>query len=257
MKKIISFLNQLKPYKRLYKIFWMVLTIIILFIFQIIMLSLVYAVPHNNSGFSYWVGGLYSLLVRSRVEPASAQGFIFAATVLGYIPIIIILPILYFITANWIIKEKLSDKFIDVPAKKYIRWSNYFHFLIIGSVFIIIPGLLSLLAGGGILPNQTWRAYAAVLSTNFWERIGGISVYLYYGIGCTFISIVIFWSIFILFEVIFKKIKIWSTSLKEKRSEKQEVKTHKNNKTKDSLSETGSSSMSMVDTKNFDITDEI
>ncbi|WP_144416885.1 hypothetical protein [Spiroplasma cantharicola] len=183
----------------------MISTIIGLLIFQIFMLSLSYAVPHANGGFHYWFKGLYSLLGESRHEPKSSQGFIFAASIIGYIPIIPIIPFLYFTFTNWLIQEKLSDKFIDVPKKKYLYWSTFIHFLAIATVFIIIPGLLTYLGGGGILPHQAYRAVSNGFSDNIGERIAGVCGILYYSIGCLFASIIIFWVIWMVLSWVGKQ----------------------------------------------------
>ncbi|AUB31820.1 hypothetical protein [Spiroplasma floricola] len=197
MKKFSNFLIKLKPYKRLYKIFWMVFIIACLFIFQIIMLSLSYAVPHKNGGFYYWIKGLYFLFGESIVEPKSAQGFIFAATVIGCLPIIPIIPILYFTFANWLIQEKLSDKFINVPKDKYLYWTTFIHFSGIAVIFFIIPGLLTYINGGGILPHQAYIAVPGAFSDNIAERIAGVSGIVYYAIGCVFTAIILFWTLWL------------------------------------------------------------
>ncbi|WP_339020391.1 hypothetical protein [Spiroplasma endosymbiont of Atherix ibis] len=226
MKKFSNFLIKLKPYKRLYKIFWMIFIIVSLFIFQIIMLSLSYAVPHKNGGFYYWIKGLYFLFWESRIEPNSAQGFIFAATVIGCLPIIPIIPILYFTFANWFIQEKLSDKFINVPKDKYLYWTTFIHFSGIAILFLIIPGLLTYINGGGILPHQTYKAVPGAFSNNFAERIAGASAIVYYAIGCLFATIILFWIIWMglcwigkQIQKLIESFKRWRMIQKEKKRE--------------------------------------
>ncbi|WP_342275035.1 hypothetical protein [Spiroplasma endosymbiont of Cantharis lateralis] len=241
MKKISEFLIKLKPYKRLYKMFWMILTITSLLVFQIFMLSLSYVVPHANGGFHYWFKGLHSLLGESRHEPNSSQGFIFAATIIGYIPIIPIIPFLYFTFTNWLIQEKLSDKFIDVPKSKYLYWSTFIHFSAIALVFLIIPGLLTYLGGGGILPHQAFIAVENTFSDNVGERIAAISGILYYSVGCLFATIIIFWVIWMMlswvgkqFQKLIDMFNNWRYSRKEMKRElklqKLEAKANKKKK---------------------------
>ncbi|QEH62043.1 hypothetical protein SCHIN_v1c08480 [Spiroplasma chinense] len=195
MKKFSIFLLKLKPYKRKYKMFWMVFIICCMLIFQFLMLTLSMVVPHNRSGFYYWFNGLHALLGDSRTEPNAAQGFIFAATIVGFIPIIPIIPVLYFTFANWFIQEKLSDKYIDVPKEKYMKWSTFYHFSGIAVVFLLIPGLISYAGGGGILPQHTFGAIPGAFTNNFMQRVAGICAFLYYGVGCVFAVIIIGWSI--------------------------------------------------------------
>ncbi|WP_338984515.1 hypothetical protein [Spiroplasma endosymbiont of Diplazon laetatorius] len=193
MKRFSKFLIRLKPYKRLYRMFWMVFIIACLFAFQMFMLTLSYVVQHNRGGFYYWFKGLFFLLAESRDEPNSSQGFIFAATIIGYIPIIPIIPFLYFTFANWFIQEKLSDKYIDVPKDKYLYWTKFIHFSILAVTFTLIPGLLTYMGGGGILPNQAFGAISGAFSDDFVERVAGVSAFLYYGVGCVFSTIILAW----------------------------------------------------------------
>ncbi|AHI53064.1 hypothetical protein [Spiroplasma culicicola] len=216
MKKFSVFLIKLKPYRRLYKIFWMCFIIIALFLFQMLMLLMTLFVPHQNSGFYYWINGLHSLLGQSRSEPNSAQGFIFAATIIGFIPIIPIIPVLYFTFANWFIQERLSDKFIEIPKEKYLKWSKFIHFSGIAVVFLLIPGILSYLGGGGILPQHTWAAIPGTFTNNLASRIGGISAFLYYGVGCVFALIIIMWTIGMVLAWIGRQIKRYFNYLGQK-----------------------------------------
>ncbi|WP_144416393.1 hypothetical protein [Spiroplasma litorale] len=167
------------------------------------------------------------MLIDSRNEPNSAQGFIFAATIIGAIPSIPIIPFLYFIFMNWFIQEKLSNKYINVPKDKYLYWSKYIHFTSIAIVFFVLFGLLSYIAGGGILPHQTFYAIPFAFSDNFSERIGGISAFLYYGVGCVFLLIMIVWNIIIVFSWVFKKIGILLEKWKNARLLKKEQKMAK------------------------------
>ncbi|AGR41404.1 hypothetical protein [Spiroplasma taiwanense] len=207
MKSFSNFLIKLKPYRRLYKIFWMCFIIIFLFIFQILMLSFSYLVPHKEGGFYYWINGLYALFANSRQEPNSAQGFIFAATIIGFIPIIPIIPILYFTFANWFIQEKLSDRFINVGKEKYLYWSKFIHFSGIAIIFLLIPGALSYMGGGSLLPHKTYVAIQGTFTTDLTSRVAGISAFLYYGVGCVFAIIIIFWVIWIALQWIGRQIQ--------------------------------------------------
>ncbi|AGR42282.1 hypothetical protein [Spiroplasma diminutum] len=241
MKKFNKFLIKLKPYRRLYKIFWMVFIIISLLIFQFLMLTFSYTVPNIHGGFYYWFRGLHSLLGESRAEPNSAQGFIFAATIIGYIPIIPIIPVLYFTFANWYIQEKLSDKYIDVPKEKYLYWTKFIHFSGLAVVFTLIPGILTYFGGGGLLPTQAFWAVGGIFSNNFMERVAGISAILYYAVGCVFALIIIFWTIWMLLCYIGRRIqkqidryREWRELLREKKRaaqlEKRETKSNKRKK---------------------------
>lgn len=231
MKKIIDFNTRLKPYKSLYKIFWLSFTLVVLFLFQLIMLSLTIVVPHINSGFFYWSRGVHSLLLDSRTEPHSSQGFIFAATVLGLFPSIAIIPFLYFISANWYINEKLSENFINTPKVKYMKWSKFIHFAIIGSVFILIPGLISLMNGGGLLPHHTYKAISGAFSDEFKIRTAGIAAFLYYGVGCLFTSIVVFWALGMILKWVQIKISAilgkWLEKYREWKIKKRDLKINK------------------------------
>ncbi|QHX36799.1 hypothetical protein [Spiroplasma sp. BIUS-1] len=193
MKKFSKFLIRLKPYKRLYKMFWMVFIIASLLLFQLIMLTCSYMVPHLKGGFYYWFKGLAFMFGESREETNAAQGFIFAAAIIGCVPIILILPVLYFTFANWFIQEKLSDKYIDVPKDKYLYWTKFIHFSGIAVLFTLIPGILTYFDGGGILPNQAFNAIGGAFSDSFIERVAGVSAFLYYGIGCVFSVIILAW----------------------------------------------------------------
>ncbi|ASP28059.1 hypothetical protein SCORR_v1c02850 [Spiroplasma corruscae] len=240
MKKLSDFLIRLKPYRRLNKIFWMSFTLICLFVFQMLMLIFSSVVIHKNSGFYYWFRGFHSLLVDSWQEPNSARGFIFASTIIGTIPSVAMIPFLYFIFMNWLILEKLSDKFISVPKDKYKFWSTYIHFTSLGGVFFILFGCMSYLGNGSILPHKAFYALPNAFSDVFILRIGGISAFLYYGVGCVFLLIMIFWNIGIIIKYIFVKISAWLEKMKElrmiKKEEKLSLKSQKieskNNKTK-------------------------
>ncbi|AKU79531.1 hypothetical protein [Spiroplasma turonicum] len=227
MKKISNFLIKLKPYKRKYKMFWLIFTLFTLFLFQMIMLIFSSVVDHINSGFYYWIRGFHSLLVDSRNEPNSAQGFIFASTVIGTIPSVAIIPFLYFIFTNWLINEKLSDKFINVPTEKYKFWTNYIHFSGIALVFTLLCGSLTYINNGGLLPNQAYNAILGAFSDDFGERIAGISAFLYYGIGMVFLFIMIVWNILIALSWIGKKISILLEKWSEIRAAKKEQKLAK------------------------------
>ncbi|QBQ07888.1 hypothetical protein SGLAD_v1c06890 [Spiroplasma gladiatoris] len=194
MKKISNFIVKLKPYKRLYKIFWLSFSLLSLFLFQIIMLIFSIIVAHTESGFTYYFFGFTGMFAKSVSEPNSAHGFIFAAGV-SLIPMIILIPILYFTFARWFIEEWLSDKFINVPKDKYLKWSKFFHYCILAAVFIIIPGLMSYMGGGGILPHQTFYAVPGTFSENYAQHVAGIFAFLYYGVGCFYTIIVVFWAI--------------------------------------------------------------
>ncbi|AUM62790.1 hypothetical protein [Spiroplasma monobiae] len=244
MKRFSKFLIRLKPYRRLYKMFWMVFIITCLFAFQMVMLTFSYVVPHNQGGFYYWFKGLSFLLAESRQEPNSAQGFIFAATIIGYIPIIPIIPVLYFTFANWFIQEKLSDKYIEVPKEKYLYWTKFIHFSGIAVVFIFIPGILTYMDGGGLLPNQAFNAIGGAFSDDFGERVAGVSAFLYYGVGCVFATIIIFWTIGMFLAWVGRQIQkvidmytAWRDQVKEAKREaklqKLEAKAQRKNKNED------------------------
>lgn len=256
MKKISSFLVRLKPYKRLYKIFWMSFIIICMFLFQMLMLILSTVVPHNNSGFSYWIHGLHGLLVESRGETNAAQGFIFAGTIIGFIPIIPIIPVLYFTFANWLIQERISEKFIETPKEKYLKWANFSHFSILGVSFMLIPGLLTYLGGGGILPHQAFYAVPAAFTNDFGARVGGIAAFLYYGVGCLFTTIVLFWGTFMLFGWIFEKIGIFFANMRESRMQRQEEKRQEKLGRHEAKRTSGKKNGPSTDTTQFDTTDD-
>ncbi|ARU91460.1 hypothetical protein SCLARK_00845 [Spiroplasma clarkii] len=256
MKKIHSFVTKLKPYKRLYKIFWMCFTITCLFIFQILMLILAYAVPHLRGSFSYWFEGLYSLLVTSRVEPNSAQGFIFAATVIGYIPIIPIIPFLYFTFANWFIQEKLSDRFIEVPKEDYLKWTKFIHFSILGGLFILIPGLITYAGGGGILPHQAFHAVPGAISEDFAQRAAGVSAVLYYAVGCLFTTIILLWTLGMVLVWVWGKISDFFSYLGDLRAQRKDARLQAKHDKLDSKVSKRKPPSSSGDTTHFDTSDD-
>ncbi|QGS52094.1 hypothetical protein [Spiroplasma tabanidicola] len=233
MKLFTNFLIKLKPYQRLYKMFWLSFTLVCLYLFQFFMLIFSMIVPHIESGFKYYVFGFYALFGKSLVEPNAAHGFIFAAGV-ALVPVIIIVPILYFVSVRWLIEEVLSDKFINVPKDEYLKWSKFIHYSILAGSFILIPGLFSYIGGGGILPHKTFLAILGTFGDNYLKHVAGIFAFLYYGVGC-FYSVVVFgWGIGIGCAYVFKKINIviekWKASYYEKKDQKRIEKLEKKRK---------------------------
>ncbi|AOG60612.1 hypothetical protein SHELI_v1c06610 [Spiroplasma helicoides] len=241
MKKFADFIIRIKPYRRLYKMFWLSFAFFSLVLFQILMLIICLFVPYNkHTGFNYWWKGIMNMLDLSwtEEEPKSLVGFVFAVVILGTIPSIPILVVLYFTFANWLIEEKLSDKFINVEKEKYLKWARYFHFLIIGVLFTLIPGSLSYLNGGGLLPHKTFMALKGLGDDSLTNRIAANCSIVYYTIGLLFLLITFFWTIGLFFQWIWSKIMIvvdkyrsyLDIKKQEKRARKLEKVSQKNSK---------------------------
>lgn len=221
--KIISFLINLKPYRRLYKLFWLEVVFIFCVLFEILMFSLSYAVPHNRGGFYYFMHGWHSL-GEVYSEPNSASGFIIAGFILGYaITIILTIPI-YFIFAKWFLYEWLSEKprFINVKAEKYQKWSLFFHILAIGVVFSIASSIFIKIGGGIPLPHKAYITIDKIFSDIVSERLGGVFVILYYSLGLGCLIYILIWLIIMVLALFFgwmrsqfDKLSVWRSARKD------------------------------------------
>jgi hypothetical protein len=206
MKKFNEFILRLKPYRRKYRMFCIGIFLICAFVFLQLMLILSEIVPHNFGGYHFFFNGFHSIASGYGDETNACLGFVIPGVVLGYIPFLVMLIPFYFISANFVIFEKLSERFQNTSAAKYRRWASIVHFGEIAVVSLVITGIV--LLSGGYNPFHT-LSVATAIPTAFEDGAGrmvGISAFLHFGIGYIFALIDIFWLLGLAIGWVFKQI---------------------------------------------------
>ncbi|WP_342268613.1 hypothetical protein [Spiroplasma endosymbiont of Aspidapion aeneum] len=209
----------LKPFKYQYKLLISSIVFFSTIIFELLMFTFTLMVPHIHNGFYYFFKGGYHLLIDSRHEPNSCQGFIFAAVLLGYIPSIITFVVSYFIFAYWLINEILPKKpFIinwQYTSIKFIL--TMAHIAIIVAFFTIIPSIWIKSVGYSPKPWICYSLLQGISSEKLSERAAAIVCFLYFAIGWSCLVILTFVVagilIYFFFKVLFIGISLLFSNL--------------------------------------------
>ncbi|AHI53738.1 hypothetical protein SSABA_v1c03270 [Spiroplasma sabaudiense Ar-1343] len=197
-----KFLIELRTNKKISRIFWIFWIMIFLLVFLTITWNVSGTFGNGLNGFALARHGVYFIFVNNASRASKA--YIIMGAVVAYFPLIILFPIIYFMTANYLINYKIKKHFPQVI--NYYRWSKIVHLSILSTLFFIIGAIITTVNGGSLKPSESYKVLLWAFNLeNLNLHVAGIGMWLVY-VGGAFLGLVIVtWIIFIGLVFVFSK----------------------------------------------------
>ncbi|AXK51112.1 hypothetical protein [Spiroplasma alleghenense] len=223
-KKII---NELRINKKIAQIFWLFVTLIIMLLFLIITWNVAGNFERGQNGFKLLRGGIYFIFVNNASR--ASQGYIISGAVLAFFPMIIIFPIFYFKSTNYLINFKIKKYFPQVI--NYSRWSKMIHMIILILIFFTIGAIITTSNGGSLKPRESYKIILWAFDiSNIEKHTAGIGMWLVCFGAMIPTLVLLIWILSIGLSFVFSK---WGSYISEKKalklSKKQSQENQENN----------------------------